>query len=404
MAATAMRAARAAGLATLLVLALEVASAVTVLRPLLSPVRTIAFSPVARLRDPTTALWDPATGSWHVWASYKPMNATHVYATNATIRHFVLRAADLTAAGSGVDGTWEDAGDALTASGDAGTFDADAVFTPNAAVECDARAERTNCTWFLWHGGVAGNGPAKTNEERIGLATASSPFGPFTRHGREPVFSAEDVTTGWCGADGAARVDFVVPLILRSVRYLAVKAVCTNFTALPVMYSPVDQSSWLPPYRPSKELGYTDLDSPLVSSLGTCAHAGFEKPSFFIGPDQQLHFLGHNHGNCEAEGSYEHHHLYRGLTAAADTAPPPAWQYGGHFGNEFPAHPFYEPVSVPRDGTGVYGDRPGTGVPEFFLDFGFDLPRPGPWHSNISLMRVAWVAATNTSQSKGRRF
>ena len=158
MAATAMRAARAAGLATLLVLALEVALAVTVLRPLLSPVRTIAFSPVARLRDPTTALWDPATGSWHVWASYKPMNATHVYATNASIRHFVLRAADLTAAGSGVDGTWEDAGDALTASGDAGTFDADAVFTPNAAVECDTRAERTNCTWFLWHGGVAGNG------------------------------------------------------------------------------------------------------------------------------------------------------------------------------------------------------------------------------------------------------
>jgi len=72
-----------------------------------------------------------------MWASYKPMNATHIYATNASIRHFVLHAANLTAAGSGVDGTWEDAGDALTASGDVGAFDADAVFTPNAAVECD---------------------------------------------------------------------------------------------------------------------------------------------------------------------------------------------------------------------------------------------------------------------------
>ena len=223
------------------------------------------------------------------------------------------------------------------------------------------------------------------------MATASSPFGPFVRHGREPVFLAEDATTRWCGADGAARVDFVVPLILRSVRYLVVKAVCKNFTALPVMYSPVDQSSWLPPYRPSKDLGYTDLDSPLVSSLSTCAQEGFEKPSFFVGPDKHLHFLGHNHGNCEAEGSHKYHHLYRNLTADAGAAL--TWRYGGHFGNEYPRHPFYEPVPVPRDGSGVYGDRPDTSVPEFFLDFGFDLPSPGPWHSNISLMRVAWIAA-----------
>ena len=32
------------------------------------------------------------------------------------------------------------------------------------------------------------------------------------------------------------------------LKFLAVKSVCKNGTALPVLYSPVDQSSWGPPY------------------------------------------------------------------------------------------------------------------------------------------------------------
>jgi hypothetical protein len=273
------------------------------LRPRLSLARTIAFSPLARLRDPTTALFDPVTQTWHMWCSYKPLSATHIYATNATIRHFVLRAgpAALDASGDGVDGTWEDAGNALNASGVPGTFDADAVYTPNAAVEChppsgelsdsggsSSAGAEVVCTWYLWHGGVAGNGPATTNEEKIGLATASSPFGPFVRQGSRPVFTAEDSTMEWCGKGNAARMDFVVPLILRGVRYLAVKGVCKNFTALPVFYSPINRSSWGPPYRPSRELGYVALDSPMVSSLATCEHKGFEKPAFFLGAKKVL--------------------------------------------------------------------------------------------------------------------
>ena len=182
------------------------AALLALLRPQLTLARTIAFSPLARLRDPTTALFDPVTQTWHMWVSYKPLSATHIYATNATIRHFVLHSPTLNGSGTGVDGTWEDAGDALKASGVPGTFDADAVFTPvidiciafcslfsftlellvtisadrrsnleqNAAVECKAAVGgSSSCTWYLWHGGVSGNGPAKTNEERIGLAIAA---------------------------------------------------------------------------------------------------------------------------------------------------------------------------------------------------------------------------------------
>ena len=374
----------------------------SLLRPRLTLERIIAFSPQARLRDPTTALFDPVSKSWHMWCSYKPLSATHIYATNASIRHFVLRATKLNARGAGVDGTWEDAGDALRASGVPGTFDSDAVFTPNVAVECKTASDSQDgdgsampaCTWYLWHGGVSGNGPAKSNEERIGIASASSPFGPFVRHGSDPVFTAEDSTLQWCGKGGAARVDFVVPLILQGVRYLAVKGVCKNFTALPVFYSPVNQSSWLPPYKPSRELGYTDLESPMVSSLRTCAREGFEKPAFLLGPDHNLHFLGHNHGSCEAEGRNTYHHLYRPLSSGrrgVDVVDDDKhWRFGGNFTNEWPAHPFYEPVPVPLDGSGVMGDRPGTGVPRYMLDFGQAVPKL--WHSNISLSRIDWIS------------
>jgi hypothetical protein len=354
-----------------------------VLRPQLTRVRTIAFSPLARLRDPTTALFDPVSKSWHLWCSYKPLNATHIYATNASIRHYVLRSTELTASGPGTDGTWEDHGNALMRSDEPGSFDSNAVYTPNAAVECRGMS----CTWFLWHGGVSGDGPAKRNEEKIGLATAASPFGPFVRHGKDPVFTAEDSTVSWCGKGKAARVDFVVPLVLRGSRYLAVKAVCKNFTALPVMYTPADPSSWAPPYKPStlEQLAYAALASPLVNSLTTtCGRAGFEKPAFAVGPDHNLHALGHDHGSCQQEGAHKYHHLYRSRNGSA-------WRYGGHFGAELPAHPWYEPVPVPRDGSGVMGDRPATGVPVYWVDFGNTAANP--WHSNISLLKAIWVPA-----------
>jgi hypothetical protein len=49
-------------------------------------------------------------------------------------------------------------------------------------------------------------------------------------------------------------------------------------------------------------------------------------------------------------------------------------------------------VPVPRDGTGVFGDRPCTGVPEYWVDFG----QWGAWHSNVSLLKASWIQA-NTS-------
>lgn len=374
----------------------------TLVRPRLSLVHTIASLPKTRLRDPTTALFDPVSRTWHLWASHKPDWASRVYTTNVTIRHFVLRSAVLN-----TTGLWEDAGTALNASGVPGRFDANAVYTPGAAVECATNGTGTarNCTWYLWFGGVPDQGPSK--HESIGVAMAASPWGPFVKYDGNPVFATGDANSRWCGPVGAARVDEIKPLALLSIRYLAVKCVCSNFTALPVFYSPVNQNSWGPPYKPSSQLGYTgELQSPMVSSLATCAHQGFEEPTFFVGPDGFLHFLGHNHGQCAgaaggrnhgrsrvlAASQEEYQHLFRpiGEGKATPMGPTPVWRDGGLFTAE-PGHPWFEPNPVPRDGSGVFGDRPETGVPEFWVDFG----QWNAWLSNISLMRVTWVNASS---------
>jgi hypothetical protein len=352
-------------------------------RPQLTILRTIA-SIGQRLRDPTTAVFDPVTRSWHIWCSYKPNWSNHAGTSNASIYHFVLHDENINASSA-----WEPAGFALNASHVPGAFDMDTVYTPGAFRECRNNSNTsstapTSCQWFLFFGGedLALPSPQRSAEQ-IGLATASSPFGPWTRHPQNPMFSSRTSNSQWCEPGAPARVDEVKALVLRGKKYLAVKSVCANFTGLPVFWSPVNQSSWAPPYRPM--LGDSQLSSPMFSALSTCGAKGIEEPTFFVGPDNYLHFLGHNHGNCATEGNGAYHHLYRSLTATG-----PGWLSGGHFTKEMPRHPWHEPNPVPRDGSGVFGDSPETGVPQFWVDFG----EFGAWDSNISLCSVEWVNAS----------
>eukprot|EP00040_Diaphanoeca_grandis_P028702 m.166647 g.166647 ORF g.166647 m.166647 type:complete len:542 (+) comp31436_c1_seq1:202-1827(+) len=386
----------------------------SLVRPRLRVVGTIAQQADARLRDPTTALFDPVTTSWHIWLSHKPLWASREYTTNVTIWHFVLHSADINA-----DELWEPTGPALNATHIPGAFDADAVYTPGAAVEChDGHGGKPVCEWFLWFGAVNNQGPLKN--ESIGVSMSSSPFGPWSRYEHNPVFTPVDANAGWCAPDGvAARVDEIKPLVLRGSRYLAVKCVCQNFTGLPVFYSPVNQSSWGPPYVPSREMVALrgNLTSPMFVAARTCGGKGIEEPTFFIGPDGFLHFLGHNHGSCASEGSNQYQHFYRtnrnastdaivnaldnntkNVTINSDiaiahgnaNANDDEWHDGGHFAGEMPDFPWHEPNPIPRDGSGVFGDRTSTGVPEFWIDFG----QWNQWATNITLCAVEWVNAS----------
>ena len=63
-----------------------------------------------------------------------------------------------------------------------------------------------------------------------------------------------DGNSDWCDGN-AARVDEIKPGVTKEqLKFLAVKSVCKNGTALPVLYSPVDQSSWGPPYSLGRKM------------------------------------------------------------------------------------------------------------------------------------------------------
>ena len=78
------------------------------------------------------------------------------------------------------------------------------------------------------------------------------------------MFSMWGENTAWCHETSApARVDEIKATQVGTTggKFLAVKAVCQNFTALPVLYSPIDQTSWGPPYQVTSVFTYIYEDS-----------------------------------------------------------------------------------------------------------------------------------------------
>ena len=190
------------------------------------------------------------------------------------------------------------------------------------------------CAWVLFFGGVAEQSAA--HAEMVGVASASSPWGPFARYAKNPVFSYHDANSKWCTTSAPARVDEIKPILVAGgAKALVVKSVCANGTALPVLYAPLDQSSWGPPYEPSAA-----ARSPLFTAAQTCDRKGFEEPTLFSAPDGYLHYTGHNHGSCALK--YEHF-----ISPTHDIA---AWVQAPSYSGEFT-----EPVPIPAAGDGVFG-------------------------------------------------
>lgn len=183
-----------------------------------------------------------------------------------------------------MDGAWNTSGVAV-APGRTGSWDGWSVFTPGAIYDPSAASGRG--LWYLWYGAVA-NGERPTRES-IGLATASSPFGPWTRSRHNPVFHGNG--TYWCGTGASARVDEADAYLIGGRKLVLVKGVCQNFTALPSVWeSMTGRDSFDPPYKTA--IGA----APIVPAAATPGHKGFEQARIFPGPDGLLHLTGHNHG------------------------------------------------------------------------------------------------------------
>jgi hypothetical protein len=321
------------------------------LSPAVTQFMTIVADPGAHLRDPSSPLWDATTASWHMWATRIPLSLHTKDGYLGTVHHY--HAPELT-------GPWATSGVAVPHNATPGAFDHSGTFTPSSFHDAhDAR-------WYLYYGGVpTGN----TYYESIGLATAPSPFGPWTKSPLNPVITpARDIP--WCESSSAPMlVDEAEPYVINGQKRLVVKTVCRNASlgslcAVPMAFLPQDGSSWDPPYR---------LDgappNPLVRCNVADDHAyGFEQARIYPGPDGYLHMTGND---ANGDG--------RQLNFISRDGSGRDWELVGRMAG------FGEPTLVwPRDG-GPPGDR--GGVPTHMVRF------DGPDPLRIDLMNLTWAAA-----------
>ena len=135
----------------------------TVLSPRLAVWRTIvAPEDGSSVRDPSAPLFSAADGHWHFWA-------THIEGSRigylGRVWHYYAR---------DIAGPWNTTGVAVPPSGGCTAFDAFSTFTPTALFDPE------ESVWWLFYGGIVDNSSA--HRESIGLASSSSPFGPFVKH------------------------------------------------------------------------------------------------------------------------------------------------------------------------------------------------------------------------------
>ena len=204
-------------------------------------VRTLFGDSIFGFRDPSAPVFDGH--HWHIWATR--INGTAA-GYGGVVWHLYSEV---------LDAPWRDGGIAVDRS--SGTaWDSCGVFTPSVAWEGagGAAVPAPQATaWFLFFGGVSHpQGPVF--DESIGIATASSPFGPWTKLGANPIITGRDPNVPWCDVDGPGahpgilHVDEAEPYVLHGERRLYVKTVCRNHTVLPSVFIPRNGSSWMPPY------------------------------------------------------------------------------------------------------------------------------------------------------------
>eukprot|EP01043_Picozoa_sp_COSAG02_P054527 COSAG02_NODE_6187_length_3744_cov_2.283402_1_plen_492_part_10 len=335
--------------------------------PFFSPKQTIfANNTDDALRDPTTAIWSAEKGgTWHVYCSSMVRDGPHCCGGYpGRIRHFSTPGT-LSGGPAASDALWQDEGLVLLPQYNTTEWDSSGIFTPGIVKDCGSKG----CKFYLFFGGVANQSNSHT--ESVGLAIADSAFGPFVRYSQNPVFSPWDPNTAWCHASSTpARVDEIKPTQVEGGgKFFAIKSVCANATALPVLYSPVDQSSWGPPYQLTPD---SIARSPLFTADETCDRKGFEEPTLFTSPaDGLLHFVGHDHGRCGNECKYAHFISTNHSLAY--------WQEAACFGTQQGS--FEEPNPIPTDGTGIFGGK----IRPEWVDFG-----PGVNRAGLHFSEVTW--------------
>ena len=337
-----------------------------ILTPSLSKIQTIVSDPNANIRDPTAVLFDHVTKTWNFWATHIPIQyGTAGY--HGTIHHYYSKS---------LNSTFNTSGIAINISSNPNDFDSFGVFTPGVTYD------NTTNEWIIFYGGVK-NG-SSSHIEQIGIAVSTNGvFGPFIKNTEyNPVVKLTDVF--WCDNSGPARVDEAKPSIVGNKKYLYVKGVCNNFTALEGIWEGTSKTnnnnsnntSWSPPYSISSQY------SPLFNSLNTTDKLGFENFKIFLGIDGYLHLTGHNHGSTDVNGTkiQECPHYVSINSGDDDNEYGIKWKFVNMM-KSFGQHPD-EPAPVYPNG--APGDE--GGIPTYFIQFVQDGKKP----LYVDLMSVQW--------------
>lgn len=303
--------------------------------PRLFPLKPIVLVD-GTVRDPSSPLF--THGLWHIWATVVSKRY-HSLGYRGRVHHFYAPA---------LLGPWNTSGEAISP-GKNGTFDSMGTFTPSAVVD--------GKSVVLFYGGVALNDGGR-HAEAIGMASASSPFGPWTKSELNPV--VKPLNDSWCNGS-MARVDEAEPYWIKNQAVLIVKTVCNDFTALPMAFRPTKSQnrSFLPPFSLVQE-------KPLMPPDGS---KGFEQSRVFPGPRGCLHLTAHDH----SDENIRHYVSKDGSVMR--------WQFNGN-AKHFGASPYEVTPVWPK------GSRPGDdllGIPQFFIQF------IGKKSFFIVLLRADWT-------------
>ena len=263
------------------------------LSPGLTPVSTIIALPNAHVRDcAPPLLWG---GRFHTFCTHVPVGGGGGGSSAGyygAVHHFYSKGGDP------FEAPWLTSGAALNASVGPPSWESFGVFTPGAMVDASVSPP----LWRLLYGAVGANfsrdAPFGNFSEAIGLASAPSPFGPWTRSPLNPI-----VAPGPRGSFFEERVDNVRPTVLPGLGgpgpVLIVKGVQRDFEALP--------GAWLPAGGWGAAFGgpWAPPAAPLVSP-SAARDKGFENQEIFFGPDGVLHMVGSSHGCTTAPRCNQH--------------------------------------------------------------------------------------------------
>ena len=185
-----------------------------------------------------------------------------------------------------------------------------------------------------------------------------------------PVITPNEIF--WCynnsnpNVSTSARVDEAEPYIIDSQYLIYTKCVCKNDTAL--------QGIWTANTKEFKpEYNFLKNKSPLMNSLNTQTHKGFENLKIFMGVDGYLHLTGHNHGNQNSP----HYISINNNTGFEWELIEYIYPFGE--GNVYEPTPIFE--------NGVPGDQ--GGIANYMIQFTNNGDSSKPFH--INLMKIDWV-------------